>query len=121
MWVFTDLSIPSLVNGLANTPFMPDEYLAYTHDENAPQLRFKLTMLEIAIHFIWSDVRSHCNDWYRGAMLANIHGCRDTVETGHDNIHEHHVEVISANAADSVVGVGTVLLCRVSCYVLPLP
>ena len=44
-------------------------------------------------------------------MLADVDGGGNTVESRHDDVYEHDVEVVSPNIANSVVGIGTVSLC----------
>lgn len=53
-------------------------------------------MLKVSVDLIRPDIRSHRNNGSRGAMLANVHGCRNTIEPRHNNVHEHQVEMIPA-------------------------
>jgi hypothetical protein len=47
-------------------------------------------------------------------VLTNVHGCRHTVKSRHDDVHEHQVKVIPAHIGDTRVGIGTIFLRPVS-------
>jgi hypothetical protein len=68
-----------------------------------------LTVLEITIDLLRPNVRRHSNDRNGRVRVADIHGRRDSIKTGHDNIHEHHVEVIAVRVVlDPLVRIGTI-------------
>lgn len=109
MCVRTDLSIPSLVNGFARTPFMPlhvavSPLLVHTvwHSKHVAYF-IELTVLKVSIDLVRPNIRGHSDDRSRWTMLANIHGCRHAIETRHNNVHEHHIEMITADLADTSV------------------
>lgn len=42
--------------------------------------------------FLRSNIRRHGNDWDCGMNLADVHGCRYTIQTRHYDVHEDHIE-----------------------------
>jgi hypothetical protein len=52
--------------------------------------RSRLTMLEIHLYIIASDVRGHSNYWCP-IELPNDMARRDSVEVRHDDVHQDHI------------------------------
>ena len=69
-----------------------------------------LTMFEITVNLIRSDIRRHSDDGDGRAVLSDVHGGRDTIQLRHDDVHEDHVKVITGNTCDTAISIRSVLL-----------
>lgn len=53
------------------------------------------TMFKVSIDFLRANIRRHGDNWDGWEVLANIQSGRDTIEHGHHDVHEDHIEVVA--------------------------
>lgn len=54
---------------------------------------FKLTISEIHVNVVGTNVRSHGNNWDVRSLFADTDGCRYTIQVRHDDIHKDEIEL----------------------------
>ena len=52
-------------------------------------------LFKVSIHFLGANIRRHGDNGDGWEVLANIQSGRDTVQHGHHNVHEDHIEVVA--------------------------
>lgn len=67
-------------------------------------------MLKVSMHFFGTDIRRHGNDRDCRVILPDIHGRRNTIQTGHDNVHKDKVEMVPGHIIQTLVSLDTVAL-----------
>jgi hypothetical protein len=80
--------MPSLVNGLGSTSFIPTSVSGIIQRAwSAP-----LTISEIHVYVLRSDIGGHGNDRNGRVDLSDARGGGYSVKVRHDDIHENQVE-----------------------------
>ncbi len=87
--------IPSFVNGLANTSFMPANVFSKpVLFARCVTLRCLLTPLEVGRDVLSSDVGRHGDNGNSLVRQPNARRGRNAVEHRHDDIHEDEIELV---------------------------
>lgn len=55
-----------------------------------------LTISEIHVNIIRSDIRRHGNNGNVRAYLADANSCRNAIKMRHDDIHQYQIKLVSS-------------------------
>jgi hypothetical protein len=94
---FTMRTIPSFVNGFANTSFIPVKYhvslVSWLVKWVLSNRIVQLTPGEISVDILATNIRGHGDDGNLRVHSSDECRCGDTIHRGHDDIHENKIKL----------------------------